>query len=174
MYIPYKLKNCPIKLESVSSKGRRLNSDPSKSVILQFKFLLETISSLIGQFLNWYMIYMLNKVHKYLKKSSTNYFLLKIFQTIFLMYGQTILSQVKGLCVFLYAFLTLPKVLTGTKYAVDETTSLFLYRVNYIFKADLPFWYKYDIHPIAFLASYLWYSLLRQTDLSLIYYVHML
>ena len=40
---------------------------------------------------------MLNKVHKYLKQSSTNYFLLKIFQTIFLMYGQTILSQVKGL-----------------------------------------------------------------------------
>ena len=56
----------------------RLNSDPSKSVKLQLKFLLETNSSLIGQFLNWYMIYMLNKVHKYLKKSSTNYFLLKI------------------------------------------------------------------------------------------------
>ena len=71
----------------------RLNSDPSKSVKLQFKFLLETNSSLIGQFLNWYMIYMLNKVHKYLKKSSTNYFLLKIFQTIFLMNGQTTLSQ---------------------------------------------------------------------------------
>ena len=52
----------------------RLNSDPSKSVKLQFKFLLETNSSLIGQFLNWYMIYMLNKVHKYLKKSSTNFF----------------------------------------------------------------------------------------------------